>query len=115
MARPPRGNYESTDGDRFGGRLFDGDGQGGRGAQPRPARVLHALGPDVEAALPRDAQVVRDIPDAPDAFAFVVAGVEDVVLADVVLDPTALAVGQVVPALDGERPDGVAAAAGHDA
>src|SRR5204863_3230036 len=56
---------------------------------------------------------LRKFPDAPDAFAFVVALVEDVVFADVFFGPGAFAVAGIVAALDGEFADPVAAFTGH--
>src|SRR3712207_1335755 len=63
--------------------------------------VGHPDRPDVEAALIDR----RDLPDAPDAPALVVALVGDVVPTDVALGPVAGAVGEVVAPGERERAD----------
>src|SRR5207245_1362799 len=52
---------------------------------------------------------------APDAFAFVEAVVENVVLAEVALGPMAMSGSNFVAAADREFADPIAALAGHDA
>src|SRR5207249_2548157 len=78
--------------------------------QLRLAAAALAFGPDVEpAALLRRVLTGGDLPCPPDAFAFVEALVEDIVLAEIAFAPVAPAVfGGVAPAQH-ERADPVAA------
>src|SRR5205823_2282301 len=79
-------------------------------------RVRHALGPDVKAAALRGICAAGgDLPHAPDAFPFIEALVEDVVLAEIALGPVALAVLHVVAAAHHELADPIAAIASHGA
>ena len=68
-----------------------------------------ADGPDVKAAVP--VGIGRRLPAAPDSFPFVVASVEDFMLADVRLGPPALTVGEVIASPDEEQADPVVAVA----
>src|SRR5205807_2299187 len=95
--------FALLDADRLGlDDLIDVDRQIGFLEEEVVAAHGHAFGPDVEAAAPELAGVLvgRDLPDAPDAFALVVAGIGDVVLAEIALAPVALAVGDAVAAGD---------------
>src|SRR5437899_11771282 len=76
-----------------------------------PGRIGHAFGPDVKAAAPALAGVLlrRDLPKAPDAFAFVVALVEHVVLGEITIRPVALAVGERIATGDCELADPIPA------
>ena len=77
-------------------RLFGGlGGYVGFSVQDVPGRVLHALRPNVKAAmLPWIFLGRGNLPRAPDAFALVEALVEHVVLTDVALRPMASPVGR---------------------